>query len=121
MAGGGKRRRRLWSADEKRRIVAETNRPGASVSVVARRHDVNANMVFTWRRAFGAGMSGACDGAMTFVPAVIGMESGAAVRPAPRTPGGRMEIALAGGHRVIVGADVEAAALARVIEVLARR
>src|SRR5688572_13483602 len=29
---------------------AETLKPGASVSVVARRHDVNANMMFTWRR-----------------------------------------------------------------------
>ena len=44
------RRRRSYSAEEKLRIVQETLKPGASVSVVARRHDVNANMVFTWRR-----------------------------------------------------------------------
>jgi transposase len=44
------RRRRSYSAQEKLRIVQETLKPGASVSVVARRHDVNANMVFTWRR-----------------------------------------------------------------------
>ena len=51
LVGGvnGGRRRRLWSEEEKRRIVAETLQPGASVSVVARRHDVNANMLFTWR------------------------------------------------------------------------
>jgi transposase-like protein len=29
-----------------RRIVAETLEPGASVSIVARRHDVNANQAF---------------------------------------------------------------------------
>jgi len=34
----------------KRQIVAETQEPGASVSVVARRHDVNANQLFKWRR-----------------------------------------------------------------------
>jgi len=43
-----KRQRR--AIEEKRRIVDETLAPGASVSVVARRHDVNANQVFAWRR-----------------------------------------------------------------------
>jgi transposase len=42
--------RRSWSAAEKHRIVAESQKPGASVSQVARRFNVNANMVFTWRR-----------------------------------------------------------------------
>ena len=41
--------RRRWSEAEKRRIVAESYQPGVSVSVVARRNDVNANLVFNWR------------------------------------------------------------------------
>ena len=45
-----KRRRRNWSDDEKRRIVAQTQISGVSVSQVARRYDVNANLVFTWLR-----------------------------------------------------------------------
>jgi transposase len=45
-----KRSRRTWPDALKRQIVAETEEPGASVSVVARRHDVNANQVFSWRR-----------------------------------------------------------------------
>ncbi|MBV8457061.1 MAG: transposase [Acetobacteraceae bacterium] len=45
---------RLWSPEEKRRIVEEAVRPGASVADVARRHGVNANLVFTWKRAAGA-------------------------------------------------------------------
>ena len=44
--------RRRWSDAEKRRIVAESHQPGVSVSVVARRNDVNANLVFNWRRRF---------------------------------------------------------------------
>ena len=44
--------RRRWSEAEKRRIVAESYQPGVSVSVVARRNDVNANLVFNWRRRF---------------------------------------------------------------------
>ena len=47
---GAKRRR--WPEALKRRLVAETLEPGASVSVVARRHDVNANQLFGWRQQF---------------------------------------------------------------------
>ena len=46
----GSRRRRFWSSDEKRRMVAESFAPGASVSKVAQRYGVNANLLFTWRR-----------------------------------------------------------------------
>ena len=45
-----KRRRRIWEDEEKRRIVAQPRVPGVSVSQVARRYDVNANMVFKWLR-----------------------------------------------------------------------
>ena len=38
--------RRLWEDDEKMRIVAQMLFPGVSVSQVARRYDVNANLVF---------------------------------------------------------------------------
>jgi transposase len=117
----GKRRRRLWSEDEKRRIVAEAAEPGVSISTVARRHDVNANMVFTWRRGFGAGLSVTADPATTFVPAVVGAAPVVAASPARCSLTGRIEIALAGGSRVIVGADVDEAALARVIKILVRR
>lgn len=53
-AGGGAvdRRRRRWSEAQKRQIVAESREPGVSVSVVARRYNVNANQVFTWRRQY---------------------------------------------------------------------
>jgi transposase len=45
-----RRTRRFWSEEEKRRIVAQTYAPGVSVSQVGRRYDVNANLIFTWRR-----------------------------------------------------------------------
>ena len=45
-----KRSRRLWSDEEKIRICRQTRVPGVSVSQVARRYDVNANMVFAWLR-----------------------------------------------------------------------
>jgi transposase len=46
-----KRSRRSWSPEEKRRILGEAACPGASVAAVARRHGLNANLVFAWRRA----------------------------------------------------------------------
>ncbi len=45
-----RRKRRIWDDDEKHRIVAQTRVPGVSVSQVARRYDVNANLVFKWLR-----------------------------------------------------------------------
>ena len=109
--------RRRWSEAEKRRIVAESYQPGVSVSVVARRNDVNANLVFNWRRQFReAGGS---------VPVVVEPDR---LLPPPPDAGsgavpatGRIEIALADGARVIVDREVDGAALGRVLSVLGRR
>jgi transposase len=48
--------RRLRGIAEKRQIVEETLRPGASVATVARAHDVNANLVFAWRKLYQRGL-----------------------------------------------------------------
>ena len=47
--------RRFRSKQERRAIVEETLKPGSSVSLVARAHDVNANQVFKWRRQYRDG------------------------------------------------------------------
>ena len=125
-------RRRSWSAAEKQRIIAESLQPGASVSVVARRHDINANQLFTWRRLARSGALVARDASPGFVPALVtaaeaaqaSREESDVARPglSPPTAGaGRIEIVLVGGCRVIVDEGVDAAALARVIGVLERR
>ena len=57
---------------------------------------------------------------MTFVPAAITADAAASISPASAAAG-RMEIVLARGDRVIVGGDVDAVALARVVKVLSRR
>jgi len=46
----GTARRRRWSADAKAAMVAESFAPGASVSAVARRHDITPSLLFLWRR-----------------------------------------------------------------------
>jgi transposase len=62
---GGRRSRRSWSDEEKRRIVAEAVLPGASVADIARRHGVNANLVFNWRKLARAALSAAEPSALT--------------------------------------------------------
>ena len=116
-----RRRRRVRPEDEKRRIVAETYERGASVSAVARRHDLNANLLFSWRRVMGRVAPVSADEPTRFVPAVIGTEVEAASTPVPPPPAGAMEIVLVDGDRVIVDRTVDGAALARVIEALSRR
>jgi transposase len=49
-ATAGRRSRRTWSDEAKQRIVDEAVVPGASVADIARRHGVNANLVFNWRK-----------------------------------------------------------------------
>ena len=52
----GRRVHTFRGVEEKRRIVEETLRDGASVSSVARGHGVNANQVFQWRRLYRDGL-----------------------------------------------------------------
>ena len=75
----GAESRRRWTAAEKLAIVRETHEPGASVSLVARRHGVNANQLFHWRKLER-------EGALTAVGA------GAAVVPAGELEAARRQI-----------------------------
>ena len=114
-SAGSDGRRRYWKKEDKRRIVAESLEDGVSVSEVARRYGLNANLVFTWRRQFAS--------APAKPPAVLPVTivpSEPLSPPAIPKATGRMEIMLASGEKIVVGADVEAHALARVIKALRR-
>lgn len=62
-------RRRRWSAEEKRAILEETDRPGASVSAVARKYGINPNQLFSWRRLMREGALVAVAAEESVVPA----------------------------------------------------
>lgn len=51
----GPARRRRWSTEQKLRIIEESYEPGMSVSEVARRHGVAANLLFRWRKLLAEG------------------------------------------------------------------
>jgi transposase len=61
--------RRRRSVEEKLAIVRETLEPGATVSGVARRHQVNANQVFAWRKLYQDGSLSAVSAGEQVVPA----------------------------------------------------
>ena len=108
---GGKRRR--WPEALKRQLVAETLEPGASVSIVARRHDLNANQLFKWRHELGP-VTGS---GSSLMPVAIVPEVGAGptIESGPITPTApvpaRIEIALTGGIRVRIEGAVDPAAV----------
>src|SRR3984885_4757325 len=62
-------RRRRWTASEKVRMVEETFEPGMTVSLVARRHGVAPNQLFTWRRLVAQGGLTAAGSGEEIVPA----------------------------------------------------
>lgn len=112
-----RRKRRSWSVEEKRRIVDESLAAGASIVEVARRHDLNANQLFTWRRRFGFEPQDRDPNDLApILPVTIIADTTASVQGSL----GQMEIVLAGGERIIVWADVETAALTRVLKAVAR-
>jgi transposase len=64
-------KRRYRSKQERRKIVEETLQPGASVAVIARQHDVNANQVFHWRKLYREGRLGVDPAAAQLMPVRI--------------------------------------------------
>ena len=126
----GLERRRRWSQDDKARIVEETLVPGAKVTDVARRNGVAASVVFTWRRqARTVEKVGPCFTPVQITAAVEPSAEDAKplskddrrLRPVPAARNGLIEIDLGNRRRVLVDAQVDAAALARVLDVLERR
>ena len=110
------RKNRWRTKAERRAIVEETLEPGASVSRVARRHDVNANQVFHWRKLYQEGRLGTTS---KFLPVRVADEQrGEAVNGSGFiAQAGSMEIKLARGTLRIVG-SVDVTALRTVIECL---
>src|SRR5215467_92759 len=108
----GATKRRQYPEALKRQMVAETQVPGASVSIVARRHDVNSNQLFRWRRQLlpkAAVESGA------MVPVEIAADGDPLRRP---DRDGVIEITFGCGARVRLRGEVGSETLRQVIELL---
>jgi len=116
-------KRRMRSNAEKRQIVEETFVEGVSVAAVARRHDLNANLLFGWRRLYRQGLLDQCREPTSakllpvqVTPVVVSNE-----RVEPTRRGSEIEIDLPGEVRVRVRGAVDTRALADVLSVLDQR
>jgi transposase len=105
----GPERRRRWSAEQKRAIVAATFEPGAVVRDVARQADVTPSLIYRWRRDLRA-----ANGFAQVLVAPAG--DGIAVPPVPT-----IEIEFTGNARMRIPASVSPALAAAVVAALARR
>ena len=127
----GVERRRRWRVEDKLRIVAEAESPGAIVSHVARRYHVSRGLLSSWRQQVRRGALAAENHPPVFMPMQVLSE------PTPLLPSAfpppmqnavtgaatgdrRIEISLPDGTCIRVGADVSLAALRRVIAAVRR-
>jgi transposase len=120
-SGTGRRRNRSWPEALKREIVAASLAPGSSVSVVARRYDVNANQVFSWRKLYRDNpLAPAIPAPPQLIPVMVTAEQ-ESVMAGSTAVAGTIEIDLTGKYRIRVNTGVDAQALRRVLDVLERR
>jgi transposase len=104
----GPERRRRWSEDQKRTIVAEAFAPGASVCEVARRVDVVPGQIYRWRHEFRAAAPG-------FAEVVVSPE------PSTRLAVPALEIELGRDIRVRIAATAPKDLASAVIKALVAR
>ncbi len=106
----GRERRRSWSDEQKRQLVAAAFAPGAKVADVARCADVQPGQIYRWRREIAGRDSG-------FAPVVV-----APVEPVGRPAGtAAIEVALAGRVSVRIPASIPPALAEAVVKALVTR
>src|ERR1700709_1312871 len=107
----GVERRRRWRLEEKLRIVAEVEEPGASFAAVARRHEVSRGLLWNWRQQVRRGDLVA-EPMPVFVPVEIApdtplaLSAPSSVAMQVQVQDARVEITLPDGTCVRVVADV---------------
>jgi transposase len=125
----GVERRRRWRDEEKLRVLAELDEPGAKVSDVARRHDISRGLLWQWRDARRHGRLAVETPAFVrvqVVPELPAPEPRGRSGPTPSTPtpdpdgelDRRIEIVLPDGTAVRVTEAISTAALRRVLAAL---
>ena len=117
----GVERRRRWSTAEKLGIVAETERPGAGIAEIARRHEISRGLLWNWRSQVRRGVLRP-EAPGVFVPVRVIGEQHAELptvsgRDAP-VADSRIEITLPDGTSIRLGHDVSLVTLRRIVTVL---
>ena len=112
VAKTGRKGRPNYTAEFKQQIVAAASVPGASVSKLAMAHQLNANMVFRWRRELGAGAADDSKAPAELLPIVLERRASTAplAAAAERCPtaGTHIEVAIGDACVRISGSPGEA-------------
>lgn len=130
-------RRRRWSIEEKRAIVAESLEPGIRAAEVIRRHGITSGQLYSWRHQLARRIDRQAGAAANFARVEVWSGEpqmpeasvvGPRAAPTARVPaiaesreGGLIEIALPCGTTVRVDARVDDRALRRVLDALRAR
>jgi transposase len=115
--------RRFRSLQEKRQIVQASLQPGSSVAEMARRHGLNANLLFAWRRLHAQGLLGARtrrvgkSARTLMLPVQVSASPGLPTSPSSRA---YIEVVLADGTVIRSVGLVERGALEQVLSLLRR-
>lgn len=115
--------RRRWTVEQKLAILRDAFGCEGSVSSACERHEIGSGQLYTWRRqAMSGELSGIKAMALPTFAEVEVSEPAAAMVSAPSCPdiSGQIGIELLSGVKLTVDRTVDAAALARVLGVLAR-
>jgi transposase-like protein len=112
---GGKR---LRSMEEKRRIIEEVLRGEESVASIARRHEVNANLVFHWKRLYQKGF---LESRTALVPVKVGKKVSTPARSVRSTVDECVEIDLGAQKCVRLRGELARELLDRLVAELCAR
>lgn len=116
-------KRRRYSKAFKREVVEEAMTGKDSVSAVARRRDINTNLLFTWRKQYLLGKYDEEVG-VSLIPITVSPMAELAISERDEAPEqvhcgtARVEIMLSGGHRIAVEGAVSLEVLRTALEVL---
>ena len=119
-----KGRRREWTDAEKVRIVEESLRGFRQCAATARRYEISRALLTRWRRDFRSGQLVSGSRPQFLAVQVASDAAGTADRQSTTKPTcdreDRVEITLANGRRLAVGAVIDPMVLARLVQVLDR-
>lgn len=123
----GRERRRTWTAEQKRAIVAESLGSEQTPTEVARKYAISSGLLYSWRQqVLGGPVSVVTGSAPNFARVELGPALDASepvlpeipAPPPPSRPDGVIEVVLRSGVLVRVDGTVDGRALRRVLSAL---
>ena len=117
-------RRRSWTLEQKREIVAESLGPELTPAEVARKHGISTGQIYTWRHQLLSFRATMLAHRPQFASVELASPRSALSPPSTVSPSrteGLIEIVLRGDVLVRVDAHVDGRALRRVLAALAER